>query len=93
MRGDNRGAIQEPLGDPMLPGGIAGGFAPRRDLRHVDDRVHTGLTGSLSEIRRGLDQARADRVVEVGRGHADRRRTNGWKVQQISLDDFGALLT
>ena len=29
MCGDKGSAIQQPLGDPMLPGGIAGGFASR----------------------------------------------------------------
>ena len=90
MRGDQRGAIQQPFGDPMLPRGIAFGFPARRDLRHVDHRVHAGLAGRLREVRGGLHQSRGDGVVEVGRGHPGCRRADGGKVQQVALHDFGA---
>jgi len=93
MGGDQRAAVQQSLGEPMVARGVALGFPTRRDLRHIDHRVHTRLAGRLHEVRGGLHQTRGDGVVEVGRTHPDRRGADRGKVQQIALHDFGAQFT
>ena len=93
MGGDQRAAVQQPLGEPMRPRRVALGFPTRRDLRHIDHRVHAGLAGRLHEVRGGLHQTWGDGVVEVGRTHPDRRGADRGKVKQVALHDFGAQFT
>ncbi len=93
MRGDERAAVQQPLGEPMVTRRVALGFPARRDLRHIDHRVHAGLAGCLHEVRGGLHQTGSDGVVEVRRCHACRRRADRGKVQQVALHYFGAQFT
>ena len=93
MCGDKRAAVQQPLGDPMVARGVALGFPARRDLRHVDHRVHACLAGRLHEVRGRLHQPRGYGVVEVGRTNPDCRRADRGEVQQIALHHVGAQFT
>jgi predicted DsbA family dithiol-disulfide isomerase len=49
--GDPR-PVEHPLGDPVVPRGVAQGVFPGGDLRHVHDRLDPGLLGCLGKVGR-----------------------------------------
>jgi len=91
-RGDRR-PVQDPLSQPVDARRVAGGPATGRDLRHVDDRGDSGLRGGLGEGGGRLEQARADRVDEVGRPNAIDGLADNVDILQIADDDLGAAVT
>ena len=74
----------------MVLRGMAGRLAPRRNLRHVDDRSDAGFLRGLREIGCSSENPRCDRVKEVGGADALHGCTDVVDVGEISDGDVNA---
>ncbi len=88
MRHRHAGPVEHALGKPMVARGMAFGIAPRRDLRHVDDRLDLPVwrAASAKEVVAGIE-ARPDRIAEIGGVDPRRRMLDGVVIQQVADDD------
>ena len=71
----------------MIPRGIAPGVRPRRDLGHVDDRLHALVERGLGEVGGRVNQSAPDGIDEIGSRDPLQRHAHRLVVEQIR-DDY-----
>jgi hypothetical protein len=82
--------VEKAFGDPVVARGVALGIFPRRNLRHVYNDFERRPLGRVREIRRCLNESRANRIAKISRARAGCRPDYVVVLQQFTYHDLHA---
>ncbi len=61
-----------------------------QELRKIDDELQPGFARMSGKNRRRVQQPILHRISKVGPPNPAHGVPNGWKIEEIALDDFSA---